>query len=208
MGTDECGIRLLGQSQAFARIMSHTRDRTMALSTDSHACLPFSLLHQSQRRNAKRARSMRRRRKTPNPIQVRTGLLALPTSHVPPAGYTWTNERLLMRGPHLVRMLCAGEKHLTTRCWSTATVERMQAAVANGSLVRVQSNYAFDSIVGWALLDSVSCPRPARDVLNDETLKMAGCSHLTQSDYIYEYVSSTCPNPMVVVLVIKQYWPI
>ena len=113
-----------------------------------------------------------------------------------------------MRGPHLVNMLCAGKKHLTTRSWSAATVKRMQAVVAAGSLVRVQTSYAYESIVGWALLASVSCAQRAKDILNACTLQMAGCGHLTQAEYIAEYVSRTCPNPLVVLVVFSRFWPI
>lgn len=139
---------------------------------------------------------------------MRYGLLCLPTHHVPPRHFVWSNERLLLRGTHLINLLRAGKKSLTTRGWCINTVARFRELARTGRLARVQSSYAYETIVGWALLASVSMPRPAQDVLTAEKLQLAGCAHLSQSEYIYQYISRTDPNPMVVLLVVKRYWPV
>ena len=105
-------------------------------------------------------------------------------------------------------MLRAGKKSLTTRGWCANTAARFREQARTGRLVRVQSSYAYETIVGWAQLASVSMPRPARDILTAEKLQLAGCAHLSQSEYIYQYASRTDPNPMVVLLVVKRYWPV
>ena len=142
------------------------------------------------------------------PWQVRTNVWSLPTAHVPPFGYVWTCERLVMRGAELLASMIAGEKTLTTRCWCDSTVRRMQAVARAGHLVRVQKAYEFSSIIGWALLASVSAPALALSVLNQHTLKLAGCGHLSTPAYIREYISCDDPNPLVVLVVIRSFWQI
>ena len=113
-----------------------------------------------------------------------------------------------MRGADLIASLVAGEKTLTTRSWCAATVRRKQAVTVAGHLVRVQKAYEFSSIIGWALLSSVSAPARALSVLNQHTLKLAGCGHLTAQAYIREYISCEDPNPLVVLVVIQSFWEI
>ena len=115
---------------------------------------------------------------------------------------------MVMRGADLIASLAAGAKTVTTRCWRATTVRRFQAVSRAGHLVRIQSAYAFESIVGWALLASVSDPTCAVRVLSRRTLEAAGCGHMSPSEYIRKYISRDDPNPVVVVIVIQRFWPI
>jgi hypothetical protein len=115
-----------------------------------------------------------------------------------------------MRGAELHASMIAGENTLTTRSWCDSTVRRMhcQAVARAGHLVRVQKAYEFSSIIGWALLASVSAPALALSVLNQHTLELAGCGHLSTPAYIREYISCDDPNPLVVLVVIRSFWQI
>jgi hypothetical protein len=81
----------------------------------------------------------------------------------------------------------------------------MQAVTRAGHLVRVQKAYEFGSIIGWALLASVSEPTFALSVLNQHTLKSAGCGHLSTPACIRQYISCDDPNPLVVLVVIQRF---
>ena len=113
-----------------------------------------------------------------------------------------------MRGEDLIASLAAGAKTLTTRLWLPATVRRFQAVSQAGHLVRVQAAYDFESIVGWALLASVSDPICALTALNKHTLQSAGAGDLSPAAYIRKYISRDDPNPVVVLVVIQTFWPI
>ena len=145
--------------------------------------------------------------------QVRFGVIALPTSHAPPAGRLWTNARIIMRGDTLLLALRAGKKTLSTRLWCANTVKRMQRLVHTRACVRIQTNYEYDSICGWSVLKSVSDLAPAINVVTEGVVRAAGVGDMSVAEYIKEFCSVEKPDGtvspgMVAIVQFGQFWPV
>jgi len=112
-----------------------------------------------------------------------------------------------------VQAMTDGTKKVSTRLWCAKTVKRLQSVVLLGACVRIQTNYEFDSICGWAVLDSVSEVAPAREVVTAAVVQLAGRGDLSVAEYITQYCSVSRPDGtlkagFVAVVRFKHFWPV
>ena len=108
-----------------------------------------------------------------------------------PKGYQATGLRFILSGKQLCTQFLLGAKWASTRGWKLRTEDSYRKACAKGLVVRVQSSWANHTIIGWALLRCVSPRGHPRDVVNEETVREAGCGHMTKDQYIAEYCMVT-----------------
>jgi hypothetical protein len=92
-----------------------------------------------------------------------------------------------MRGAKLRKELEAGNKEASTRAWGLLKTQEFRSLVGTLQVVRVQTNYAFSSIFGWALLTRIDGPGPVRELVTKEVLVAAGCGHMTVDEYILAF---------------------
>ena len=119
----------------------------------------------------------------------------------------------MVRGNQLILALRAGTKTLSTRLWCAKTVKRMQRLVDLRACVRMQTNYEFDSICGWSVLNCVSDLAPAAQVVTEQVVRAAGVGDMSVAEYINEYCSVQMPNGTrcpgdVTIVHFKQFWPV
>jgi hypothetical protein len=96
-------------------------------------------------------------------------------------GMQHSREALLFSGDELRRKIETGAKGGTTRKWCQKRVDRWKKKV--GQLVRLQTNWAADTIFGWGLILGVRSIVIGVD-LDELMLDRCGCVHMTQRIYI------------------------
>ena len=92
-----------------------------------------------------------------------------------------SREALLVRGDVLKRKIETGEKSGTTRKWCQQRVDRWKQKV--GQLVRLQTNWAADTIFAWGLILSVQSIEIGVD-LDDFMMDRCACKHMAKQEYI------------------------
>jgi ABC-type proline/glycine betaine transport system substrate-binding protein len=96
-----------------------------------------------------------------------------------------------MRGDVLKSALLDGTKAITLRAWVKKTQDIFRARIQDRKLVRVQSNYNFNSIYGWATILAMQGPAHPHSLLTPTIVSMAGRPDLTVLQYIEEYCTFT-----------------
>ena len=81
----------------------------------------------------------------------------------------------------------AGAKWATTRGWKRTHVKMYRQACASGALIRFQKTRFNYSIIGWLLLASISAPGRPDNMVTTDSMREAGCAHMTKEEYIAEY---------------------
>ena len=85
-----------------------------------------------------------------------------------------------------------GKKWTSTRGgWKEREEKKFRKCLANSAVIRLQGNWAFDTICGWGRLASISEKGNPYDIVTQEALVEAGCGHMTRGQYIHKY----CTNP-------------
>ena len=59
--------------------------------------------------------------------------------------------------------------------------------LANGEVLRLQGNWAFDAICGWDKLGFISPRGAPSEVVTTEAIVEAGCGDMTPAQYIAKY---------------------
>jgi hypothetical protein len=77
----------------------------------------------------------------------------------------------------------------------------------------MQTNYEFESICGWSVLEHVSDLAPAALVVTKRVVNAAGAGEMSVAEYIKEYCSVEMPDGtkcagMVCIVQFKQFWSI
>ena len=80
-----------------------------------------------------------------------------------------------------------GRKRCTTR-GNTKKIEEYRKGIDRGLVLRVQGNWAFDTICGWGKLSFISPPGTVADVVTSRVLLETGCGHMTKAEYIETYL--------------------
>ena len=101
-----------------------------------------------------------------------------------PAGELPSSLRLVLSSDKLVLRLKTLEKTGTSRAWCKQTISRWMAKL--GRIVRVQTNYAYDTIVGWVRLVAIERINIGAR-LNIPMLNIVGCKDMCKDTYIQQY---------------------
>jgi len=87
-------------------------------------------------------------------------------------------------------------------------------ACASGALIRFQKTRFNYSIIGWLLLASISAPGRPDNMVTTDSMREAGCAHMTKEEYIAEYCMVqdqatgvlTVAEEQVVILYFARIW--
>jgi hypothetical protein len=82
-----------------------------------------------------------------------------------------------------------GLKWSTTRGWSLTEIETYQKMCDAGIGIRVQTNWANDTICGWATIAYISPRGHPNDVVTEQAIREAGCGEMTKKSYIEKYLT-------------------
>jgi hypothetical protein len=72
---------------------------------------------------------------------------------------------------------------------STSKIKEYQKCCDEGLVLRVQENWAFDTICGWAKISYISPPGTPADVVTPRVLLESGCGHMTKDEYIATFLT-------------------
>ena len=63
----------------------------------------------------------------------------------------------------------------------------IRSCLAKGEVLRLQGNWAYDTICGWGKLESISRKGDPYAIITQRALLDEGCGDMTQSQYIAKY---------------------
>jgi hypothetical protein len=80
-----------------------------------------------------------------------------------------------------------GSKWCSTRN-NSAIIQQYRRICAAGLVMRVQKNWAFDTILGWAKILYISQPGTPWTVVTKRVIKEAGCGSMPKEEYINTFL--------------------
>jgi hypothetical protein len=89
---------------------------------------------------------------------------------------------------NLISAFLTGLKWAITRAWSESQEALLRRTFAQKKLVRLQSNWANDTIFGWGMIAHISDTGPANEVVTRRTVIEAGCGETTTEAYCNTYL--------------------
>ena len=89
---------------------------------------------------------------------------------------------------NLILSFMAGLKWATTRAWCERQELLLRRNFVERKLVRLQSNWANNTIHAWGLIESMSDRGPPNKVVTRRTVIEAGCGDMTNESYCRTYL--------------------
>ena len=94
----------------------------------------------------------------------------------------------MIMAAHLIPTFMTGLKWATTRAWCESQEQLLRRSLAEKKLVRLQANWANNTIRAWGMLHSISARGPPNKVVTRRTVIEAGCGEMTTESYCRTYL--------------------
>ncbi len=98
---------------------------------------------------------------------------------------------------NLIYTFLTGLKWATTRAWSGRQDALLRRNFEEKKLVRLQSNWANDTIFAWGIIAHISDTGPANEVVTRRTVIEAGCGEMTTESYCNTYLEG-CKSVFII----------
>ena len=104
-----------------------------------------------------------------------------------PKGYELGTFRIIVEQP-LVSQFLQGLKWASSRGWCESQEMLLRRSFETGKLVRLQSNWAHNTIFAWGIIDYITRRGTPTEVVTRATVVEAGCGDMTTEAYCTEYL--------------------